>query len=204
MVVIRYQPCIKGELVATNYIDNKKMYEELVIYNRNLKASKENTTIKPRISNYLGECFMLIATRLSTRPQFVNYIFRDEMIGDAIENCVIYIHNFDDTKYTNPFAYFTQIIYYAFLRRIYKEKRQLYIKHKTSENTMLFDKEYGEDEMGDMSLDNKFFTDIMQDNEKMNEIVKGFEATLTKKKNKRKKGLEKIIENGEIINEPES
>lgn len=173
------------------------MYEELVIYNRLLKESKENSGKKPRISNYLGECFMLIANRLATRPQFVNYIFKDEMIGDAIENCVIYIHNFDDTKYKNPFAYFTQIIYYAFLRRIYKEKRQLYIKHKTSENSMLFDREFGEEEISEMDLDNKFFNDIMQDNEKMNEIVKGFEATLTKKKDKRKKGLEKFIDNGE-------
>ena len=180
--------------MTNKYIDNKRMYEELVKYNDKMRAFKDDGKNKPRISNYIGECFMLIANRLSSRPQFAKYIFKEEMIGDAIENCVIYIHNFDDKKYTNPFAYFTQIIYYVFLRRIYKEKRQLYIKHKTSENTMLFDREFNEDDLNDMDLDGKFFNDIMQGNEKMNDIVKGFEATLTKKKNKRKVKNELPIE----------
>ena len=66
---------------------------------------------------------------------FVNYMFRDDMISDGIENCVQYIHNFDPEKSRNPFAYFTQIIHYAFLRRIQKEKKQLDIKNKIIEKT---------------------------------------------------------------------
>ena len=85
---------------------------------------------KPQITNYLGECFLKIATHLSYKPNFVNYMFREDMICDGIENCVQYIHNFEPAKSNNPFAYFTQIIYYAFLRRIQKEKRQLEVKNK--------------------------------------------------------------------------
>ena len=90
---------------------------------------------KPPIPNYLGDCFLKIATHLSYKPNFVNYMFRDDMISDGIENCVQYIHNFDPEKSKNPFAYFTQIIHYAFLRRIQKEKRQLEIKTKIIEKT---------------------------------------------------------------------
>ena len=85
--------------------------------------------------NYLGSCFLKIATHLSYKPNFVNYMFRDDMISDGIENCVQYIHNFDPEKSRNPFAYFTQIIHYAFLRRIQKEKKQLDIKTKIIERT---------------------------------------------------------------------
>ncbi len=68
------------------------------------------------------------------RPNFINYAFKDDMISDGIENCLHYIHNFNPEKSTNPFAYFTQIIYYAFIRRIQKEKKQLYIKFKSMQN----------------------------------------------------------------------
>ncbi len=90
---------------------------------------------KPRITNYLGECFLKIATHLSYKPNFVNYMFREDMISDGIENCVQYMLNFDPKKSNNPFAYFTQIIHYAFLRRIQKEKKQLEIKTKIIEKT---------------------------------------------------------------------
>ena len=72
----------------------------------------------------LSECFLKIATHLSYKPNFVNYMFREDMICDGIENCVQYIHNFNPEKSSNPFAYFTQIIHYAFLRRIQKEKNK--------------------------------------------------------------------------------
>jgi hypothetical protein len=170
-----------------NYVDNKKMYDELVKYNDSVKLYNEDkSNPQPRVNNYLGECFILIANNLATRPQFVNYIFKDEMVADSIENCLTYIHNFDDKKYNNPFAYFTQIIYYAFLRRIYKEKRQLYIKHKTSENNYLFEYEHDE-EFFDVDVDSRMFANNIIDNHKMNNIVKGFEENLTRKKNKRKK-----------------
>ena len=90
---------------------------------------------RPRIPNYLGDCFLKIATHLSYKPNFVNYMFKDDMICDGIENCVQYINNFNPEKSSNPFAYFTQIVHYAFLRRIQKEKKQLEIKEKIIEKT---------------------------------------------------------------------
>ena len=90
---------------------------------------------KPPIPNYIGDCFLKIATHLSFKPNFVNYMFKDDMICDGIENCVQYIHNFNPEKSQNPFAYFTQIIHYAFLRRIQKEKKQIEIKNKILEKS---------------------------------------------------------------------
>ena len=120
---------------SEHYVNNKQLLEALIVYRAEVAHAKENDLPKPRITNYLGECFLKIATHLSYKPNFVNYMFRDDMISDGIENCVQYIHNFDPEKSRNPFAYFTQIIHYAFLRRIQKEKKQLDIKNKIIEKT---------------------------------------------------------------------
>ena len=120
---------------SIHYVNNKDFLSALIEYRSQLSLAKERGDPKPRITNYLGECFLKIATHLSFKPNFVNYIFKDDMISDGIENCVQYIHNFNPEKSQNPFAYFTQIIHYAFLRRIQKEKRQLEIKNKILERT---------------------------------------------------------------------
>ena len=120
---------------SEHYVNNKQLLEALIVYRAKVAHAKENDLPKPRITNYLGECFLKIATHLSYKPNFVNYMFRDDMISDGIENCVQYIHNFDPEKSKNPFAYFTQIIHYAFLRRIQKEKKQLDIKTKIIEKS---------------------------------------------------------------------
>ena len=120
---------------SEHYVNNKELLEALIVYREKVAHAKENDLPKPRITNYLGSCFLKIATHLSYKPNFVNYMFRDDMISDGIENCVQYIHNFDPEKSRNPFAYFTQIIHYAFLRRIQKEKKQLDIKTKIIEIT---------------------------------------------------------------------
>ena len=120
---------------SEHYVNNKELLEALIVYRGKVAAAAEEGKPKPRITNYLGECFLKIATHLSYKPNFVNYMFRDDMISDGIENCVQYIHNFDPEKSRNPFAYFTQIIHYAFLRRIQKEKKQLDIKNKIIEKT---------------------------------------------------------------------
>ena len=118
-----------------HYVDNKKFLAALVVYRTECAEATEKGLGKPRVSNYIGDCFLKIATHLSYKPNFVNYMFREDMISDGIENCVQYIHNFDPEKSKNPFAYFTQIIHYAFLRRIQKEKKQLEIKTKIIEKT---------------------------------------------------------------------
>ena len=120
---------------SEHYVNNKELLAALIDYRAEVAVAKAKDLPKPRISNYLGECFLKIATHLSYKPNFVNYMFRDDMISDGIENCVQYIHNFDPEKSRNPFAYFTQIIHYAFLRRIQKEKKQLDIKTKIIERS---------------------------------------------------------------------
>ena len=109
-----------------HYIDNKEFYAELV---RMKEAEGEYI-----ISDYVGQCFMSIASGLSNRPNFINYTFKEDMVFDGIENCVRYCHNFNPEKSKNPFSYFTQIVYYAFLRRIEKEKKQSYIRYKITED----------------------------------------------------------------------
>jgi len=120
---------------SEHYVNNKEFLAAILEYKKSIEKAELEGEPKPRITNYLGECFLKIATHLSYKPNFVNYMFKDDMICDGIENCVQYIHNFNPEKSTNPFAYFTQIIHYAFLRRIQKEKKQLEIRQKLIERT---------------------------------------------------------------------
>ena len=120
---------------SEHYVNNRELLEALIVYRAKVANAKENDLPKPRITNYLGECFLKIATHLSYKPNFVNYMFKEDMISDGIENCVQYINNFNPEKSSNPFAYFTQIIHYAFLRRIQKEKKQLEIRQKIIERS---------------------------------------------------------------------
>jgi hypothetical protein len=134
IITITNSTLMNREKKNPHYVNNKEFHEALVVYKKKVDIAKEKGLPNPRIPNYLGDCFLKIATHLSYRPNFVNYMFREDMISDGIENCVQYINNFDVTK-TNPFAYFTQIVYYAFLRRIQKEKKQIEIKEKILERT---------------------------------------------------------------------
>ena len=118
-----------------NFIDNKEFYAAIVEYRKKVDAAKEKGLTKkdegwPRIPRYIGKCFLDIAEHLSMRPNFSNYMYRQDMVSDAVENCVIYAHNFDPEKSKNPFSYFTQVCWYAFIRRIGKEKRQIEICDK--------------------------------------------------------------------------
>jgi hypothetical protein len=118
---------------SEHYVNNKELLEAIIVYKGKVAKAAELGEPRPIIPNYLGECFLKIATHLSYKPNFINYMFRDDMISDGVENCVQYINNFDPEKSKNPFAYFTQIIHFAFLRRIQKEKKQLDIKNKMIE-----------------------------------------------------------------------
>ena len=120
---------------SEHYVNNKEFLAAIVEYKDKVALAAERGEAKPRITRYIGECFLKIATHLSFKPNFVNYMFKDDMVCDGIENCVQYINNFNPEKSKNPFAYFTQIIHYAFLRRIQKEKKQLEIKTKIIERS---------------------------------------------------------------------
>ena len=120
---------------SVHYVNNKEFLEALIDYRQRVAIAEQRGDPKPQISNYIGDCFLKIATHLSFKPNFVNYMFKDDMVCDGIENCVQYINNYNPDKSKNPFAYFTQIIHYAFLRRIQKEKKQLEIKQKIIERS---------------------------------------------------------------------
>ena len=118
---------------SEHYVNNKEFLAAMVEYKKSVDKAKRDKRKKPRVPDYVGECFLKIANHLSYRPNFINYTFRDDMISDGIENCLQYLNNFNPRKSNNPFAYFTQIIYYAFVRRIQKEKKQSNIKYKMIE-----------------------------------------------------------------------
>ena len=126
---------MKKKKVTQHYVDNKKFLEEMTKFRTKVIKAKDSGRKRPMVTNYIGECFLKIANHLSYRPNFINYTFRDDMISDGVENCLQYMDNFNPEKSKNPFAYFTQIIYYAFIRRIQKEKKQVLVKQKIIANT---------------------------------------------------------------------
>lgn len=165
-----------------NYVNNPDFYTAMVEYQKSIKEAEEKGLDKPKVPDYIAECITLIATRLSYKPNFINYTFRDDMIGDGIENSLRYMHNFNPEKTQNPFAYFTQIIYYAFLRRIQKEKKYLYTKFKATENANLMG-ETADIQGHETGTD--FDSTIKSSDgaqEYMSEFIKNFENTKTKKK----------------------
>ena len=172
---------------SEHYVNNKEFLAAMVEYKKLVKKSKwtkENNINKPKVPDYVGECFLKIANHLSYRPNFINYTFRDDMISDGIENCLQYLDNFNPTKSNNPFAYFTQIIYYAFVRRIQKEKKQVTIK-----NRLITESNYD-----DMTLqpgeDKEFknqFTEFLKKNMPVEEQQKIADEIAKKKNKKRKK-----------------
>ena len=118
-----------------NYVDNEKLYDALVEYKKLCLVAENCGDDEPPIPSYIAGCFLLIGEGLSSKPNFMNYTYKDDMVMDGVENCIRYCTNFNPEKSKNPFAYFTQITYYAFLRIIHKEKKQVYIKHLVTENS---------------------------------------------------------------------
>lgn len=171
-----------------HYVNNADFLAALIEYKKACDEAKKKKKPEPSIPNYIGECFLKIADHLSRKPNFISYSFRDEMIADGIENCLMYFENFDPQKSNNAFAYFTQIIYYAFLRRIQKEKKQLYVKYKSTENFGILDET---ELMGFDEINSKPFE--LYDN--ISEFIENFEETKKKKKIvKKEKGIEKFLE----------
>ena len=160
-----------------HYVNNKVFLEAMIEYKDKCNKAKKRGRKNPPVTNYIGECFLKIANHLSYRPNFINYTFRDDMISDGIENCLQYLANFNPKKSNNPFAYFTQIIYYAFIRRIQKEKKQTIIKHKLIQDANYDDMALQPGE--DRDFKNQF-TEFLQKNLPMEE------PTLSKNKPKPK------------------
>ena len=177
---------------SIHYVDNALFLEEMIKYKKEYQKAINNNREPPIVSEYLGGVFLKIAERLSYRPNFINYAFKEDMISDGIENCLHYIHNFDPDKSNNPFAYFTQIIYYAFIRRIQKEKKQLYIKYKSMQNYEI-NSDYADYMDGDQEYNvisdykNSDFRTVVD------EFVDNFEKSKKKKTKKTETGLELFV-----------
>lgn len=166
-----------------NYINNKEFYQLLVDYYERCREAELHDKPKPRIPEEVGQCFLMIATKLSNKGNFVGYTYKDEMVSDALENCIMAVNSFNPEKSKNPFAYFTQIIWYAFLRRIEKEKKQTYVKYKSLEKLVLESDDFLEGESNG-------YSNFDLENEKMKPIIEKFEKKSNKKKEP--KGLEKF------------
>jgi hypothetical protein len=178
---------IMSEKKQKHYVNNADFLKALIEYRQKCDDAKKSDKEDPPIPNYIGECFYKIADHLSRKPNFISYSFRDEMISDGIENCLMYFRNFDPTKSSNPFSYFTQIIYYAFLRRIMKEKKQLYVKYKATEQFGIMDEfEMFEDSEGNMRQFELY--------DNISEFIHNFEENKKKKKQAKAKGIENFIE----------
>lgn len=118
-----------------HYVNNSDFSTAVVEYVRSLEEAKKNNEELPIVTNYIAECFLKISEGLSHKANFIRYTYREEMVMDAVENCLKAIDNYNlevatRTGKPNAFAYFTQIAWYAFLRRIQKEKKQQDIKMK--------------------------------------------------------------------------
>jgi hypothetical protein len=170
-----------------HYVNNKDFLDALIKYRDSVELAKQEGRPKPILSNYIGDCILKIATHLSYKPNFINYSYRDDMILDGIENCIQYIDNFNPDKSSNPFAYFTQIIYYAFLRRIAKEKKQAYIKGK-----LIQDMPYEMFELQEQDEGGEFrnaYLDFMQQNHQVDDFI----ARKKEKKKKKEVNLDDFI-----------
>ena len=157
----------------------------MILYKQKCTEAEDAGEEKPIVSNYIGECIYQIANRLATKPNFSGYSFKEDMIMDGIENCLQYMHNFDPAKTQNPFAYFTQIIWYAFLRRIAKEKKQMYVKFKSSHEMISSGGTYdgGEDISIHLNVSGEY----------INDFIEGYEAKMVSSKSKKKDAMELIV-----------
>jgi DNA-directed RNA polymerase specialized sigma24 family protein len=160
-----------------NYVNNKDLLEALINYQKDCREAEDQGEETPRVPDYIGTCIFQIATRLATKPNFSGYSYKEDMISDGIENCLQYIHNFNPEKSQNPFAYFTQIIWYAFLRRIQKEKKQMYIRFKSSQSMMASGDTYSGDEIQ---------LNLNTNADYMNSFIEDFEDKLQRDKQKKK------------------
>jgi DNA-directed RNA polymerase specialized sigma24 family protein len=187
---------------SNHYVDNKLFLEEMIKFRESVIQAKEKDLPRPIVPNYIGDCLFKIASHLARKPNFANYSFKEDMIMDGVENSLLYIDNFNPEKSSNPFAYFTQIIYYAFLRRIQKEKKQLYVKYKSMENEIINAVIVDDSGIAQSAIGSGVHDDYSE--QFIGEFIESFEENKRKKVKQRKaKGLETLIDNDEDVESDE-
>jgi hypothetical protein len=174
-----------------HYINNPDFYKSMVDWLNHRENNLQNNLPLPKVPEYVGECFLKIAERLSFKLNFMKYPFREEMVADAVENSLRYAHKFNPQKTQNPFAYFTRVTINAFLRRIHNEKTQLYIKYKYIQNSSEFS-DYVNQPGDDSSYDNTYIQFLRKN---MVEIITDFEEKKIKEKQKKIKSPGKNLLN---------
>jgi len=160
-----------------NYINNKTLYGSMIHHKNEVTEAKRENRQPPIVPKYIGESILLICSNLAKKPNFSGYTYKTDMISDAIMDCVAAVNNFDPEKTNNPFAYFTQIAWNAFIRRIQKEKKQTYIKHKNFENSFIMNELWSDAENIHLKA-NEYSSEIVRSFEDKNKLTK------TKKANK--------------------
>lgn len=182
-----------------HYVNNQEFLEALIQYKKDCYDAENSGEDKPVIPNYIGECLLKIATHLSYKPNFINYSYRDDMILDGVENCILYLSNFNPEKSKNPFSYFTQIIYYAFLRRIMKERKQSYVKNKMIQELPMevFDQLEGDD-----AFYSNQYIDFRRSTQNFDDYIERRKQKKIEDRLKRSMGLDELaIDNGDSTNE---
>lgn len=165
---------------SAHYVSNPKLLNEFVMWKADIAQALLDGKPEPKIPEAIGSGIMQIAGNFSKKYNWhSNAKYREEMVSNAIVNCILYVRNFDPTKSNNPFAYFTQISYFAFLRTISKEKEADYIRHKSLHNSVLFQ------EMQDGNIDdedNLVLEDFAYDATGVSDFITAFELKNFNKK----------------------
>jgi hypothetical protein len=184
-----------------HYVDNKKFSQAVVDYVKQVREAESNNQPVPIVPNYIGESFLKICEGLSNKSNFNRYTYREEMVMDAVENCLKAVMNYNidtatRTGLPNAFAYFTQIAFYAFLRRIAKEKKQQDIKWRYLDNADIEQLiHYDSSQMGDLHDSERQFIDYLRDRidkvRTQDAVIK--EVAEKEKKSKKNTGLEMFM-----------
>lgn len=181
-----------------HYVNNQEFLEALIQYKKDCYEAENSGEDKPKIPDFIGECLLKIATHLSYKPNFINYSYRDDMILDGVENCILYLSNFNPDKSKNPFSYFTQIIYYAFLRRIMKERKQSYVKNKMIQELPMevFDQLEGDD-----AFYSNQYIDFRRSTQQFDDYIERRKQKKLEDRLKRSMGLDELTLDDEDDNE---
>lgn len=187
-----------------HYVNNAQFSQAVVDYVTLLNENRENDKRLPQVPDYVAMCFMKIAEGLSHKSNFIRYTYREEMVMDAVENCLKAVENYDIAAATrtgkpNAFAYFTQICWYAFLRRIQKEKKQQDIKIKYMLNSPI-DDFIGGEVTGDATVVLQSYVDQLKSRIESVKIKDAEVAEIVKREKKRAtKTSERDSDLGEIL-----
>ena len=179
-----------------HYVNNRQFSYAVVDYVTEANAAKVKGEKNPVVTDYIAICFMKICEGLSHKPNFVRYTYRDEMVMDGVENCLKAIYNYridaaTRTGKPNAFSYFTQIAYFAFIRRIVKEKKQADIKFKFMEQANIEDFVSSIDI--NSPIDQSFLDTLREKISRVRESDKAIKDFSKEQKEQKKKGLEKVM-----------